>query len=133
MLLTVNQVTAIEIAILIIYFCYKDTRRGNVTKGKKEKGKLSEQNNQDARLPKQNKKWTEGRKRKNKQESYHFEYIRDPMSLRQNQKSTLLNNQVKRNQTKCLDPNFHRSNTPKVKTVNNSRRLHISSSLKAKA
>ena len=37
------------------YFSYKETRRGNVTKGKKEKGKLSEHNNQDARLPKQNK------------------------------------------------------------------------------
>ena len=55
MLLTATQVIAIELAILIIYFCYKETRRGNVTKGKKEKGKLSEHNNQDARLPKQNK------------------------------------------------------------------------------
>ena len=42
MLLTVNQVTAIEIAILIIYFCYKDTRRGNVTKGKERKGRKRE-------------------------------------------------------------------------------------------
>ena len=56
MLLTATQVMAIELAILIIYFCYKETRRGNVTKGKKEKGKLSEHKNQEVRLPKQNKK-----------------------------------------------------------------------------
>ena len=53
MLLTATQVIAIELAILIIYFCYKETRRGNVTKGK---WKLSEHKNQEVRLPKQNKK-----------------------------------------------------------------------------
>ena len=56
MLLTATQVIAIELAILIIYFYYKETRRGNVTKGKKEKSKLSEHKNQEVRLPKQNKK-----------------------------------------------------------------------------
>ena len=72
MLLTATQVIAIELAILIIYFCYKETRSGNVTKRKKEKRKLSEHKNQEARLSKQNKKLTEGRKRKNKPEIYHF-------------------------------------------------------------
>ena len=65
MLLTATQVIAIELAILIIYFCYKESRSGNVRKRKKEKGKLREHKNQEARLTKQNKKWTEGRKRKN--------------------------------------------------------------------
>ena len=74
-MITATQVIAIALAILIIYFCYIETRRGNVANGKKEKGKLSEHKNQEARLPKQNKKWTEGRKRKNKPESYHFEKI----------------------------------------------------------
>ena len=69
------------------YFCYKETRRGNVTKGKNEKEKLCDHKNQEARLPKQNKKWTEGRKIKNKPESYHFEYIRNPMNLRTKLKS----------------------------------------------
>ena len=45
MLLTATQVIAIELAILIIYFCYKETRRGNVTKGKKENDKFSEYKN----------------------------------------------------------------------------------------
>ena len=42
MLLTTTQVITIELAILIIYFCYKETRSANVIKRKKEKGKLSE-------------------------------------------------------------------------------------------
>ena len=83
MLFTATQVIAIELATLIIYFCYKNTRRSNVTKGKKEKRKLSEHKNQETRLPKQNKKWTEGRKRKNKPEIYHFE----KMGLRTKSKS----------------------------------------------
>ena len=103
MLLTVNQVIAIEIAILNIYLCYKDTRRGNVTKGKERKGRKREtQWAQESRgnisktkqnKTKQNKKWTEDRKIKNKPESYHFEKL----DWEQNQKATLLNNQVKRN------------------------------------
>ena len=64
MLFTATQVIAIELAILIIYLCYKETRSGNATKRQKEKGKLSEHKNQEVRFPKQNKKWTEGRKRK---------------------------------------------------------------------
>ena len=79
MLLTAPQVIAIELAILIIYFCFKETRRVNVTKENKERVKLSDHKNQEVRLPKQKKKekpkakvWTEGRKRKNKPKSYHF-------------------------------------------------------------
>ena len=64
MLLTATQVIIIELPILLIYFCYKETRSGNVTRRKIEKGKRSEHKSQEARLPKQNKKWTEGRKRK---------------------------------------------------------------------
>ena len=55
MFLTATQVIVIELVILIIHFCFKETQRVNVTKENKEKGKLSEHNNQDARLPKQNK------------------------------------------------------------------------------
>ena len=40
MLLTATQVIVIELPILLIYFCYKETRSGNVTKRKKEKGNL---------------------------------------------------------------------------------------------
>ena len=72
MLLTATQVIAVELAILITYFCYKETQGGNVTKRKKENWKLSEHKNQEARLPNQNKKWTEGRKRKSRPERYHF-------------------------------------------------------------
>ena len=35
MLLTATQVIAIELAILIIYFCYKENQGGNVTKRNK--------------------------------------------------------------------------------------------------
>ena len=55
MLLTAPQVIAIELAILIIYFCFKETLRVNVTKVNKERVKLSEHKNQETRLPKQNK------------------------------------------------------------------------------
>ena len=34
MVLTAIQVIAIELAILITYFCYKETQSGNVTKRK---------------------------------------------------------------------------------------------------
>ena len=88
MLLTAPQVIAIELAILIIYFCFKETRRVNVTKENKERVKLSDHKNQEVRLPKQKKKekpkakvWTEGRKRR-KPECYHFECNALPMDLR---------------------------------------------------
>ena len=81
MLLTATQVIAIELAILITYFCYKETQggnvtnrkkescyketqTGNVTRRKKENWKLSENKNREARLSNQKKKWTESRKRK---------------------------------------------------------------------
>ena len=81
MVLTAIQVIAIELAILITYFCYKETQSGNVTKRKiescvketqtgkvtrrkKANCKLSENKNQEARLPKLKKKLTESRKRK---------------------------------------------------------------------
>jgi len=80
MVLTAIQVIAIELAILITYFCYKETQSGNVTKWKescyketqtgnvtrrkKKNWKLSEKKNQEARLPKLKKKLTESRKRK---------------------------------------------------------------------
>ena len=83
MLLTATQVIAIELAILIIYFCYKETQRCNITTRQKGHWKLSEHKNQEARLPKQNKKWTEGLKRKNEPEIYHFE----KMGLRTKSKS----------------------------------------------
>ena len=46
MLLTATHVIAIELAILIIYFCFKETRRVAETKGKKERVKLREHKNQ---------------------------------------------------------------------------------------
>ena len=72
MLLTTIQVITIELAILIIYFCYKETQRCNITTRQKGHWKLSEHKNQEARLPKHNKKWTECRKRKSRPERYHF-------------------------------------------------------------
>ena len=72
MLFTITQVIAIELEILIIYFCFGETRKVSVTKRNKERVKLSEHKNQEARLLKQNREekpkvkfWTGGRKRKN--------------------------------------------------------------------
>ena len=139
MFLTATQVIVIELVILIIHFCFKETQRVNVTKENKEKGKLSEHKNQKARLPKQIRKekpkakvWTEGRKRK-KQNVITSNITHFPWVKEQNQKATLLNNQVKRKQAKCQDPKFHRSSTPKTKTVNTQRILHTSLSLKTKS
>ena len=81
MVLTPIQVIAKELAILITYFCYKETQSGNVTKRKiescyketqtdnvtrrkKPNWKLSENKNQEATLPKLKKNLTESRKRK---------------------------------------------------------------------
>ena len=36
MLITATQVIAIELPVLITYFCYKETQGGKVTKRKKE-------------------------------------------------------------------------------------------------
>ena len=87
-MLTTTQVIDIELAILIIYFCFKETRRVDVMKVNKERVQLSEHKNQEARLSKQNKNekpkakiQTEGRKRR-KSEGYHFEYNELLMDLR---------------------------------------------------
>ena len=72
MLFTTTHVIAIELEILIINFCFEETKKVNVTKINKERVKVSEQKNQEARLLKQNREekpkvkfWTGGRKRKN--------------------------------------------------------------------
>ena len=87
MMLTATQVIAVELAILIIYFCLKETREVKEEKRVEEIVK-SEHKNQEARLPKQERKprpkpkWTEGRKRKNNQERYHFQYNAHPKGLK---------------------------------------------------
>ena len=88
MLLTAAQVIVIELAILIIYFCFKQTRRVNVTKVNKERVQLSDHKNQEARLSKRKKNenpkakiQTQGRRRR-KPEGYHFEYNEFLMDLR---------------------------------------------------
>ena len=88
MFLTTTQVIVIELVILIIYFCFKEPQRVNVTKENKVRVKLSEHKNQKARLPKQIRKekpkakvWTEGRKRKKqnviKSNITHFPWVKE--------------------------------------------------------
>ena len=49
-MLTTTQVIDIELAILIIYFCFKEIKKGNVTTRNNKRVKLSEHKNQEARL-----------------------------------------------------------------------------------